>query len=188
MKALQESEDLVEEDTTESPHSLLCKARGGDREAFDRLLAQVEKGVFRTALYLVRNREDALDVAQEVFLKLLTQAPSADRLDNLRGWLHRVTVNAARDLLRKRRLQLPLRASLQWLWPRDPVHSKEFLGRLVTAMGVLSFNERAAFVLRQLHEMETAEVAAILGCKEVTVRGYVHAARQKLQRCFPEYQ
>ncbi len=187
MRIARESTDLIDEDRG-AVKSLLQKARRGDREAFDRLIGQVETNIVKTALYLVRDRDDALDVAQEVYLKLLTHPPSVEDLDHLRGWLYRVTVNAARDLLRKRRFQLPLRAALPWLWPRDPLQSKEFQGRLVQAMKFLSFNERAAFVLRELQEMDTTEVGQVMGCKETTVRGYVHSARRKLRQFFPEYQ
>lgn len=170
-----------------SLNTLLRRARQGERAAFDQLVGRIEVDILRTALCLVRNRDDSLDVAQEVYVKMLKQAPPLDRLDNLRGWLYRVTVNAARDLLRKRRFQRPVKTSLEWFWPRDPVQSKELQGRLIHAMNRLSFNERAAFVFRELHEIETAEVAGILGCRETTVRGYVHSARKKLQRHFPEY-
>lgn len=175
------------EANTPSLNSLLQSAREGDRAAFDQLVGLVEVDVLRTARYLVRNHDDSLDVAQEVYMKMLRRAPPLDRLDNLRGWLYRVTVNVARDLLRRRRLRFPLKASIEWFWPRDPVQSKELRGRLIHAMKGLSFNERAAFVFRELHEIETAEVARILGCRQTTVRGYVHSARRKLQRHFPEY-
>ena len=182
---------MLESELNDQPRptldELLLRARRGDRSAFDAMVLRVEDDVFKTALYLVRNLDDAADVAQEVYVKLITKSGGLKHWSNPRGWIHRVTVNAARDLIRKRRLWLPVTASLRWFRPADPVQSEELANRLAGAMADLSFRERAAFTLRELQEIDTAEVARIMGCRPTTVRGYVHAARQKLQEHFPEY-
>ncbi len=165
---------------------LLRQARQGDRRAYDLVVERVQDDVLRTALYLVRNLDDAADVAQEVYVKLITK-PDLNHWSNPRGWIYRVTVNAARDLLRKRRFWLPVTASLRWFRPADPVQGRQLGNRLAEAFEDLTFRERAAFVLRELQELETEEVARIMGCRPVTVRGYVHAARRKLQKHFPDY-
>ena len=61
---------------------------------------------------------------------------------------------------------------------------QELGGRLMKGLKRLTLNERAAFILRELEELDTTEVAEILGCSPVTVRGYLHEARKKLQRQF----
>lgn len=166
---------------------LLNRVRQGDREAFDELIQRFEKNVLKTALFLTRNLDDAQDVAQEVYVTLVQRADTLAGMANIEGWVYRVTVNAARDLLRKRRMWAPLRASLSWIRPTDPAARREVEGRLVRALQMLSFNERAAFVFKELHEMETAEVADVLGCRQTTVRGYLHAARKKLRRRFRDF-
>lgn len=176
----------LSDQTHRSLGELLRRARQGDRRAFDEVVRQVEEDVLKTAYYLVRNLDDAADVAQDVYVKLITKADPG-HTGNPRGWIYRITVNAARDLIRKRRLWLPLTASLRWFRPPDPVQGQRLTNRLTQAMEDLSFRERAAFVLRELQELETKEVAEALGCRPATVRGYVHSARNKLRKHFPEY-
>ena len=52
---------------------------------------------------------------------------------------------------------------------------------------LLSFNERAVFIFKELEEMDTAEVAKILGCREVTVRSHLHRAKMKLKQHFQDF-
>lgn len=135
----------------------------------------------KTAFYLTRNLNDAQDVAQEVYIKIFRYLPSVQR-EKLAGWIYRTTVNAAYDFHRKHRLLKPLRRIFSAAPRADSIGANELRGRLIESLEQLSFRERAAFILRELQELETADVAAALGCTEVTVRGYVHSARKKLQK------
>ncbi len=136
----------------------------------------------KTALSLTGNPADASDVAQEAYLKLVRHRGGLDELKNLRGWVYRITVNAARDLHRRNRKWAPLKEIAARMWPQDNATAAELRNRLSNALSHLSFNERAAFVFKDLHELETSEVAEILGCRPVTIRGYLHTARRKLRR------
>lgn len=169
------------ESSVNSLDELLTEARNGDRVAFDRLIRRFEKNVMKTALLLTGSMDDAQDVAQEVFIKLIRNMDSLDGLRQPEAWFYRVTVNAAHDYLRKRRLWLPLKRVFQWVGPADPIRQREIRSRLTQAMKMLSFQERAAFVLKEIHDMNTEEVAEALGCQAVTVRGHLLAARRKLR-------
>ena len=72
-------------------------------EAYNLLVSRWEKRVFNYLLRLVRNREDALDVAQDVFLKAYQNLPKLDDPAKFAGWLFRIAHNEAYSLLRKRR-------------------------------------------------------------------------------------
>ena len=174
--------------TQEEPLAgIVERARAGSRDAFDDLIRCFEKNVLKTALYLTRNLDDAQDVAQEVYLKIFRYLQAFEEADRINRWVYRITVNAARDFQRRKRLFLPLEAILRSVSPRDPVNQSEIRNRLTEALGILSLNERAAFIFKELEEMKTAEVAEILGCAEVTVRSYLHSARKKLQRRFRDF-
>ena len=168
----------------EGLETILERAREGSREAFDQLIRRFEKKVMKTALYLTRNLADAQDVAQEVYIKIFRHLNSCEDEGKIDRWVYRITVNAARDFLRRSRFRLPLRVLLPSFSPRDPVTREEFRSRLMESLAKLSFRERAAFILRELQDLETSEVAEILGCGEVSVRGYLHSARAKLQKSF----
>src|SRR5579872_5580138 len=82
---------------------LIAKARRGDVEAYNLLVSRWEKRVFNYLLRLVSNREDALDVSQEVFLKAYQSLPKLDDPARFSGWLFRIAHNEAFSLLRRRK-------------------------------------------------------------------------------------
>ena len=109
-------------------------------------------------------------------------------MDRFDAWVYRITVNTARDFERRKKLLLPLSEIVKVFTPRDPVLRGEIRTRLAEALSLLTFNERTAFIFKALEEMGTAETAAILGCRETTVRSYLHEARKKLQKHFRDFQ
>ncbi len=178
---------LAKHETRPDLRHLFEQARSGRREAYEQIIGHFEERVMRMAAFLTRNWDDAQDVAQEVYVKIIRKAPAVQQWDNLEGWVYRVTVNAARDWQRKQRFWLPLKELAGWAAPGGDVESREIRGRLAHALGALSFRERAAFVLSPMQELPTREVAQILGCRQTTVRGYLHSARRKLRREFSDF-
>lgn len=172
---------------------LIRAAAGGDARAFDRLVQDKRELVVRTAYQVTGDLEDARDVAQKVFIRLWRILERYDRERRFDTWLYRITVNAAIDHLRAR----GPRGAIQAL-PEDP----SALGRLggirepeadraldlaelqrafLRLAAGLSPKQRAAFVLREIQGLETAEVARILGVRESTVRNHLHQARRVLR-------
>jgi len=174
----------------ESPSEMsviAARAESGSREAFDALITRIEGKVLKTALWLTRNPADAQDVAQEVYIKVFRGLHTCD-LKRFDAWVYRITVNTARNFERRKKLFQPLACIVKAFTPRDPVLCDEIRTRLARALALLTFNERAAFIFKALEEMGTAETAAILGCREATVRSYLHEARKKLQKHFHDFQ
>jgi RNA polymerase sigma factor (sigma-70 family) len=171
----------------ESLVDIIGRARAGCRDAFDELIRHFEQKVMKTALYLTRNLDDAQDVAQEVYIKIFRHLDACEEPDRIERWVYRITVNAARDFQRRKRFFIPLEAIGFATRSRDTVIRSEIQNRLTGALALLSFNERAAFIFKALEELETSEVAEILGCREVTVRSYLHSARKKLQMHFRDF-
>lgn len=166
---------------------LAREARDGNRQAFDLLIDHYQARVMKTALYLTRNLADAEDVAQEVYIKIFRRLPPFKTERELDGWIYRVTVNAARDAHRRRRIWSPLKEFFAAEPPTDPVLQREIRNRLLEALSGLSFNERATFIFKEFHELPTGEVALILGRKEGTIRSYLHGARKKLRNALGDF-
>ncbi len=82
---------------------LITKARRGAVEAYNLLVSRWEKRVFNYLLRLVRDREDALDLSQEVFLKAYQNLGKLDDVERFGPWLFRIAHNEAFSLLRKRK-------------------------------------------------------------------------------------
>src|SRR5512147_1338865 len=82
--------------------TLVEQAARGDREAFGALVQRHQDRIFNIAYQVVRNREDALDVAQEAFVKAFASLPSFKGESSFTTWIHRIAVNLAIDCLRRR--------------------------------------------------------------------------------------
>ena len=169
---------------------LIRAASAGDREAFETLVRLKRERVVRTAFQVTGEMEDALDVAQGVFLKVWNGLGQFDPNRRFDTWLHRITVNAAIDMLRQREP----RGTLQPL-PDDPsnlaaagqtgLEESIDLARLRKIFRHLADGlapkQRTAFVLREIEGLGTAEVASVMGVAESTVRNHLLQARRILR-------
>ena len=169
------------------PKGIAAHTENESRETFDALISRIEGKVLKTAIWLTRNHTDAQDVAQEVYIKIFRSLATCKEMERFDAWVYRITVNTARDFERRKKLLLPLTGIVKAFTPRDPVLRGEIKTRLTEALALLTFNERAAFIFKALEEMETSETAKILGCREATVRFYLHEARKKLQKHFHDF-
>lgn len=175
-------------------------AVAGDRDAFDELVRAKRERVVRTAYQITGNLEDALDVAQGVFLKLWQGLDRYDPARTFDTWVYRITVNAAIDSLRSkgpRGMMHPLPDEAEEILPAPEPRSAEEkldLNLLQSAFQRLAAGlapkQRAAFVLREIEGRSTAEVARILDVTESTIRNHLLQARrilrQGLERDYPE--
>jgi len=178
---------------------LIRDASAGERAAFDELVRLKRERVVRTAFQVTGDLDDALDVAQSVFMKLwqgLDRYDSGGRFDT---WLYRVTVNAAIDFNRGRGPKgviqpLPDEPTDRIAEDDPGIEARLDLSVLQQAFArlaaALAPKQRAAFVLREIEGLETAEVARVMGVAESTVRNHLFQARRTLraglERDYPE--
>ena len=155
-----------------------------DLAVFERIMAQSERLVLRTALRLLNNQPDAQDAAQEVFLRLYKHLGALDER-GCQAWLYRVTVNVCRDIARSRRRSVALEELPEPAAPQpgtqhdvERAQQREIVRRGLARLGE---KERAALVLRDVEGLSTREVADILGSSENTVRSQICSARLKLR-------
>lgn len=138
--------------------------------------------MLRTAYRMLGNWADAEDVAQEAFLRLYRHGINFPSDGALRSWLYRVSVNLCLDRTRssKRFEELPELvagdASAEAL-----IIAEQQKHTLMAALGTLPPRERAAVVLREIEGLSTAEVSAILGSTDGTVRSQVANAIGRLR-------
>jgi RNA polymerase sigma-70 factor, ECF subfamily len=160
---------------------LIAKARRGDVEAYNLLVSRWEKRVFNYLVRLVSNREDALDLSQDVFLKAYQNLPKLDDAGRFSAWLFRIAHNEAFSLLRKRRPEGDLMSE-----PR----SSESVGRLLpielslavqTALGRLSEDQREAVLLKVYQGFKFEEMSEILDCPVSTVKSRLYTALDLLK-------
>jgi RNA polymerase sigma-70 factor (ECF subfamily) len=165
--------------------ALLSRARRGDLEAFEQIMREHDRQVFRVALRILGSVEDAQDAAQDVFLRLHRSLSRIDEDRGLGAWLYRVTVNVCTDALRTRRKVVPIEDVAPVSPEPTPLgrsEQREMQQLVVDALSRLPAKERAAVVLREIEGLSTSEVAAILGSSEGTIRAQISMARMKLRK------
>jgi len=182
-----------------SDESLAARAAAGDDSAFEAIVGRYQARIFRLACRLTSDT-DAPDVLQETFLQVYRHLRSFRGDSQFRTWLYRVASNAA--LMHRRASARRPAESLEEFLPRFDANGRhaatpselqvaaradELLDRAVLAakardvLSRLPDLYRDAFVLRDLEELSTADVAAALGIEPATVRQRVHRARLMLR-------
>jgi RNA polymerase sigma-70 factor (ECF subfamily) len=168
-------------------------AQAGDRDAFAQLVRRYEDQVFTMSLRMLSHREDARDLAQEIFLTVF------ERLDAFRGestfktWIYRITVNRCRDELRRRKTVKHTRpgslvgADGEQLDPpgREPSPEQGARGReaeqlVERAMEELPEELKEIVVLRDVQDLSYDEIARVLDVPVGTVRSRLNRARTRL--------
>ena len=174
-----------------SDWELVQKCQSGEMSAFQELVSRYHQKVYLVILGLLRNREDALEVAQETFLRAYRKIGGFQGGSSFYTWIYRIGVNLAIDAQRRqKRNPLDFRDSMDGVFEsqnevaRDPfaeAHDRELREGLIKAINELTPEHKAVIVLRTVEGLSYKEIGAILGCSEGTVMSRLHYARKKLQ-------
>lgn len=184
-----------------SDRDLLIAMRRGEDQALDELMDRKTGPLLQVAARLVGDREEARDIVQVTFLRAWQRRRTFDPQWSPNTWLYRIATNLAIDHLRARRSRArqrePVRLHLHRLADRRrrrelaDLQDSEVRRILEELAAALTERQRAVFVLRELEELPSTEVARILGCRASTVRNHLFAARKvlrsELRRRYPEY-
>ena len=166
----------------------------GEAGALDALVRATYADVYALAYRLVRDRDEAADVTQEVFVRVMRSVVGFRGESAFGTWLHRVTVNAALTSLRKKsRRALPGREAFGMpgeervglvdtdAGPEERAERAELLARAEAAVAALPESSRTIVVLRDVEGLSTAEVAAATGLSETAVMVRLFRARERLR-------
>jgi RNA polymerase sigma-70 factor, ECF subfamily len=185
----------------EDEAALIAAAKAGNIEAFEALVSRYESKIFRLAMNITHNREDAEDVMQDAFLKSYSHLNTFHGDSRFYTWLVRITVNEALMNLRKRRAnQLSLDEPVETeedLIPREiedwgPSPEQRYAQReLGTILSEVVENlepaYRMVFVLRDIEELSTEETAKLLSISVPAVKSRLLRARLKLRHKLNKY-
>lgn len=164
----------------EADLALLSQLRRGDQTAFDTLVRQYQRDLFRLAYRMTGNAEDAKDLSQEAFLRAYRGLGTFDGRSTLSTWLYRITVNVCISHLRQRRTSHEAEGVETYADPSpkplEELEEREVYSAVAQAVADLPPQQRATLLLRVHHGLPYREIAEILESSEGTVRvNYFHA-------------
>ncbi len=176
--------------------------RAGDRAEYARLVEANSGAIYRLALKMLNNPQDAEDILQETFLKAFRHLDSFDGRSKLSTWLYRIAANEALMLIRKRRAedvsiegpdntaegeQEPLQIVDWCCLPEEELMSSEGRAHLDQAIDTLAHSLRVVFLLRDIEGLSTRETAEILDLSETAVKTRLSRARLRLREELSAY-
>jgi len=184
--------------------ALVARSLEGDGAAFEALVRKYQRRVFRVAYGMLKSQEDAMDVAQDAFVK------AHQNLERFKGdaafytWLYRITSNLCIDHLRKRRGEqveyddgvrrdedagapLGLRTSSKSFSPVKQALDRELGEQIHEALAELSESHREILLLREVEGLSYEEIAAALEIPKGTVMSRLFHARKNMQKALAPY-
>jgi len=182
--------------------AIVAQARLGNATAFNELLRRYERKIFRLALHITQNREDAEDVLQESFLKAYEHLDQFQGQSKFYTWIVRIEVNQALMKLRKRKSDRSVsldetidtgednigREIAAWDENPEEKYSRDELNRILTsAIDGLAPIYRAVFVLRDIDGLSTEEAAEALDLSVPAVKSRLLRARLQLREKLTRY-
>jgi len=163
--------------------TLVRRCREGDREAFGQLVTRYQKPVFNAALRLLRNTEDATDVAQTTFLKAFEHLGSYDPSFRFYSWIYRIAVNEALDALGSKKSfeEVSGVEKDEAPGPERRVESEQMSRVIEDALMRIKPELRSVMVLRHFMHLSYQDMSDILLVPEKTVKSRLYTARQLLR-------
>lgn len=181
-------------------NELVKRFQAGEIEAFDKLVIRYQDKIYRLTYSFVHNREDALDLSQEAFIKAFVALRRFKRKSAFYSWLYRITVNVCIDFVKSRKsiksvsldvetassYNVPIQEYRQYS-PTKSVEQKELQKRVLDAISTLPLKQREVFVLRHWEELSIKEIAVLIGRSEGTVKAQLFHANRKLRKHLLDY-
>jgi RNA polymerase sigma-70 factor, ECF subfamily len=176
--------------------------RSGDRTEYARLVDTYYQLIYRLALKMLGNPQDAEDILQETFIKVYKNLNKFDGRSSLSTWIYRIATNEALMFLRKKNPEFisidqpveneegeqePLQIVDWCCLPENELMSSEAKSHLDKAISELLPSLRAVFVLRDIQGLSTHETGEILGISEMAVKTRLSRARLRLRELLSGY-
>lgn len=178
------------DDVDEAEVKQLIEAyQAGDEDAYRGIVERYRRQVTALAYKMVRDYDEAADVAQEVFVKMSRHIDRYDPKRKFYTWLYRITVNASIDHVRRnqRHQHEPLEGAPEIRTEAGSGPDITYLRTRLTehiaeATEILNDKQRSAFLLRDIGGRKVNDVAGIMDMPEATVRWYLHRARGRIRK------
>ena len=182
--------------------ALVERTKAGDSSAFEQLVRQYDRQIYRTALHITQNREDAEDITQDVFFKAFQKLDQFQGNSKFSTWLVRIAVNESLMRLRRRKTSKTVsmdqdveteegaipRDFAEWRPNPEQIFSQSELGDILRkTIAGLPPGFRTVFTLRDIENLSTEETAEALGLSVPAVKSRLLRARLQLRERLSRY-
>ena len=173
---------------------LVAASQAGDMLAFEELVARHRDKIYARAFSMMRNEEEAIDLAQEAWVKAWQRLKQFQGDSSFATWMTRIVINLCLDQLRRQKRtraesieqldeelggverQMPVIATN----PSEGLERSELRKRIDKAMNQLSYEHRTVLILHEFEEMEYKQIAKVMNCSIGTVMSRLFYARRRL--------
>lgn len=185
--------------TLVSDHDLVTRAQQGSEKAYRELLARYQRPVFSIIFRMIRDREQAEDLAQETFVRVFNHIGRYDPRYKFSSWIFKIATNLTIDWIRRKELKTvsidgsrnatsseEMEATAITIAsddenPEELLEARELGEEIEEAIGKLRPEYRAAILLRHVEGREYQEIAEIMSLPLGTVKTYIHRGRNELR-------
>jgi RNA polymerase sigma-70 factor (ECF subfamily) len=185
--------------TPVTDHELVTRAQLGSEKAYRELLDRYQRPVFSIIFRMIRDREQAEDLAQETFVRVFNHIARYDPRYKFSSWIFKIATNLTIDWIRRKELKTvsidgsrnattsdEMEASAITIVsedenPEELLEAKELGAEIEDAIGKLRPEYRAAILLRHVEGREYQEIAEIMALPLGTVKTYIHRGRNELR-------
>ncbi|MBP0457443.1 sigma-70 family RNA polymerase sigma factor [Streptomyces bomunensis] len=165
---------------------LAVRAGEGDTEAFERLVRRHTPVLLALANRMLTDAGDAEDAVQDAFVSAWRRLPEFRADASFQTWMYRIVTNRCLNQLRSRRPTTTLdavpepQAPDHYASPSRAAESSAAVSDLHSALGRLSPEQRACWLLREMHGLSYEDIASVVGINQEAVRGRIYRARRSL--------
>ncbi len=170
----------------EPDQPLVDRFRNGDQAAFAELVARYQGPIYNAAFRVLGNAEDAADIVQVVFLRVVERLDGYDPQFKFFSWIYRIAVNESLNQLRQGRRNEPLDDEIDVPGPDSAnpewqASEAQLSKRVQGALMSMKEDDRVVLTLRHFSDCSYQEIGQILGLDETTVKSRLFEARQRLK-------
>lgn len=175
---------------------IIRRAQAGDSEALTQLILSQQHYVYSIAMSVLKDPDDAADLAQEAFVRLFRALPQYNGESRFTTWLYRLVVNLGRDELRRRTRQVPIIPQVvdeeeqdplatvsdddRWIDPARALDARELRDDVRRALAQLEEHYRLVLTLYYFDDMKYSDIAEVLDLPLNTVKSHIRRGKERL--------
>lgn len=158
----------------------LEKAINGDKEAFSRIIIQNKEAMYKTAIVILRNEEDAYDAIQDALIKMYRNIHNLQNIDAFKSWSRKIIINSCYDIIEKNKKVININSRLidTYEETREDIYQCE--DEVVKLLDKIEPDLRLTAILYYYNDLTIKEIAQIIKIPEGTVKSRLSRAREKL--------